>query len=472
MDIESFKRFYIDTVDFEEEQPLPEIFKQQSVLNISPEESDALVRSTVTFSQKNLDIHCLYSQSYVYCCVDVNLKTNGADDELNASHTDYTTDDLHFATTAIPSSAGLFSGYSYKVNDIDVEIQNNNLQSQLYVLNSGKFAEDNKLEQFTGLSVPEKGPLFHQKHKAAGKIEFYIPLRYVVPYLKNDTIHWGVKHSLTLTKASIEQAFYLHDPAFTGLTNVADKVNSLTFTKMRWHIPYIRLQPDKQLALQNKLYNTTHKYYYLSCDQYFSSPIANDVAQNGEVIRITSKSVNSRPRYLIVSAIDNAVSTTINNTSVPLGFTTATTNPGAQNNLVVKSMRIKLNGIYIDAGDVMSFENVDIAAAGTDPRVNHTGYFRAYELYCKFFNLQYSGKNSPVSFEDWLSHQIYVFDLTQIDTEQIFLNSSNTIITELELSTYRGSSTAGKQIKLCMNMLFDRSITISHNNNTSLVNAS
>jgi hypothetical protein len=67
------------------------------------------------------------------------------------------------------------------------------------------------------------------------------------------------------------------------------------------------------------------------------------------------------------------------------------TNITDQNNSFrLKKVRIRLNGIYIDGGDVKEFQNVDTAVngVGTDTTTawdNHMGYMESYEEYCCFF---------------------------------------------------------------------------------------
>lgn len=473
MDINAYQKLYAEVLNFEEKEALPELYKSRALLQISPDESDFSTRTTMTFSQKNLDIHALYSQSYIYMTCSVQITSNLVAKDLSTITTGaYSSEEDHFAMTSCPSSAGVFQGYQYQINDIDVDSVNNNLQSQLYVLNSGIFAEDNKLELFTGLAKPENGPMWYQRKKTDKSIELYIPLKYVVPFLKNESISWGLKHSIVLQRATLAQQFFRHNPSFAALLNSGDGVTSFEITKARWMVPYVRLQSDKLLSLTNKLYNSTISYYYLACDQYFSSPLDNASALTNETIRITSKNVNSRPKWLLVSAVDASAPTVVNNTSVPLGFTNATTDAGNQNNFVPKSLRVRLNGLYIDQGDILEFTNKDIAVATDDPNVGHKGMFRAYEFYCQYYNKFDSKEVAPKTFEDWLREQIYVFDLTNIDSESIFSNSSNTIIIELEVSTYKGSATASSKIKMCMQVLYDRKLAINHSANTSVLQMS
>ena len=103
----------------------------------------------------------------------------------------------------------------------------------------------------------------------------------------------------------------------------------------------------------------------------------------------------------------------------------------------MKKLRIKLNGIYIDSGDVLEFTNVSAGTsdvAANNPYANHKGYHRAYDEYCKFFGQYYSKRDSVKSFDDWLKSQLYVFDLNNIDSEQIFASSGNSLIIEIEYS--------------------------------------
>ena len=103
------------------------------------------------------------------------------------------------------------------------------------------------------------------------------------------------------------------------------------------------------------------------------------------------------------------------------------------------------------------------------PWYMHREYLRAYDDYCKFFGQYYSKRASVTSFEQWLAEQLFVFDLSNIDSEQIFQNSGNALIIEIEYSTYKGTSTANKTFKLVANVLYDKQLAITHNENKAVL---
>jgi len=149
------------------------------------------------------------------------------------------------------------------------------------------------------------------------------------------------------------------------------------------------------------------------------------------------------------------------------------------NSFCLKKVRIRLNGIYIDGGDVKEFQNVDTVALGaggggaySSAWDNNIGYMESYEEYCHFFGQYYENRDSVKSFNEWLASQLYVFDLTNIDAESIFSNSGNALIIEVEYSTYRGCSVANKSFKLIANVMYDKQMTITHSDNKATLTIS
>jgi len=100
-------------------------------------------------------------------------------------------------TIGIPSSAGLIDGFDYMINNTTICTRNNSLASTLYAVNNGIFAKDSKSLDHYGLSDPNKGPINIQKRKVSqnGACEWYIPLKYVVPFLGENKIS-GVLNKL------------------------------------------------------------------------------------------------------------------------------------------------------------------------------------------------------------------------------------------------------------------------------------
>ena len=230
--------------------------------------------------------------------------------------------------------------------------------------------------------------------------------------------------------------------------------------------------------------NTTNKYW-LDVDQYFSQNINNNNNTENEIFRVAVKGLNSRPRWLLLHAVDTTVDATNDAKHKPMGFGGNGTRAGivatdnTNNTIRFKKLRVKLNGIYIDGGDVKEFLNVNAsgvanAAGGAADQawINHQGYMESYEEYCCFFGQYYDDRSTVKSFNQWLAEQLYVFYLTNIDAESIFSNSGNALIVEVEFSTFRGSSVVGTTMKLIANIMYDKQLNITHSDNKATLTIS
>ena len=210
------------------------------------------------------------------------------------------------------------------------------------------------------------------------------------------------------------------------------------------------------------------------------------MGQSNSTFRVATKGLNSKPRWLLLHAVND------NGTNLerhkPMGFgTDDSTKYSDQNNTIrFKKLRVKINGIYIDNGDVLEYFSTDAgskkdkastAGTGADPSVpetsspwvNYREYARSYDDYCKFFGQYYSKRASVKSFTEWLNEQLFVFDLNNIDNEQIFQNSGNALIIEIEYSTYKGSGATGNTFKLVANVLYDKQMIINHSENKDVI---
>jgi len=247
----------------------------------------------------------------------------------------------------------------------------------------------------------------------------------------------------------------------------------------------MKLENQKQLQLWSQMYSNTINKYWLDVDQYFSQSIVNTGKTDNETFRVAVKGLNSRPRWLLLHAVDTSAGATNDAKHMPLGFggdgTEVSIHAAAdtQNSIRFKKLRIRLNGIYIDGGDVKEFDNVNAIAtaanagsAATSAWKNHKGYMESFEEYSRFFGQYYDTRVSPKSFHEWLAEQLYVFDLTNIDAESIFSNSGNALIIEVEYSTYPGTSTANSTIKLVANVMYDKQMTITHSDNKATLTIS
>ena len=115
---------------------------------------------------------------------------------------------------------------------------------------------------------------------------------------------------------------------------------------------------------------------------------------------------------------------------------------------------------------------MSVASAGDsedDPWKTNLNYHQAYDNYCKFFGQYYSKRDSVKSFDEWLSSQLYVFDLCNIDSEQIFASSGNSLIIEIEYTTKQGTTTANSKFRLVANVLYDKMLTVKHAENRALL---
>ena len=469
MDIETFAQYYVNPVSMDgEEAPLPQIFKDISVLKITPEENIADTRKTYTFINKNLDIITMPHEAYIYV---VTKNTFGSETDAAAR-----------STISIPSTTGLIDGFDFMINDTTICTQNNSLPSTLYAVNNGLYAAETRQLDHIGLSDPKKSPINIQKHKYKYTgCEWIIPLKFFVPFLKDNKVLWGVKQTLKITRADIANILYNTSTGADGGASEKIEISSLEL-----RMPYVKLENQKQMALWNQMYNQSINRYWLDADQFWSSPISNTTAQSNSTFRVATKGLNSKPRWLLLHAVDD--DGTNLQKHKPMGFGTMTTNDYSdQNNTIrFKKLRVKINGIYIDNGDVLEFFSVDAgskpdkaSATGTgadpsvpetsSPWVNYREYARSYDDYCKFFGQYYSKRASVKSFTDWLSEQLFVFDLNNIDNEQIFQNSGNALIIEIEYSTYKGSGKAGNTFKLVANVLYDKQMIINHSENKAVI---
>jgi len=470
MEEQAFAKYYIDPISLGAEDqaaPMPHLYKQMSTLRIQPEEGAYNpLRRTYTFINKNLDIITNPCEAYLYCRVQqVGTRTPQGVPLAN--------------TIGIPSNAGIIHGFSWDINDTTITSINDNLASTLYAVHSGVYAASTTQLDHIGWTK-DKGFLTENVLKENGAIEIKIPLKSFVPALKDNKTMWGVKTSLKIIFPNdFDDITYRLD----GTVNPAGTGFELTSVELR--MPYVKLENQKQLQLWSQMYSNTINKYWLDVDQYFSQNINNNNNTENENFRVAVKGLNSRPRWLLLHAVDTTVDARNDAKHKPMGFggdgtrasIAAITNE--DNSIRFKKLRIKLNGIYIDGGDVKEFLNVNATAVADDPGapaeqawLNHQGYMESYEEYCRFFGQYYDDRSTVKSFNQWLAEQLYVFDLTNIDAESIFSNSGNALIVEVEFSTFRGTSVVGTTIKLIANIMYDKQLNITHSDNKATLTIS
>jgi len=467
---QAFAKYYIDPISLGAEDqaaPMPHLYKQMSVLRIQAEEGAYNTnRKTYTFINKNLDIITNPCEAYLYCTATLTgcSSANGLNAIVNS--------------IGVPSNAGLIHGFSWDINDTTITAINDNLPSTLYAIHSGVYAASTTQLDHIGYTK-DKGFIteFHQKE--ATLVEIKIPLKSFVPALKDNKTMWGVKTALKIVfPNNMKDSLYKLDGSAIGEAD-------LTIVSIELRLPYIKLENQKQLELWTQMYSNTINKYWLDVDQYFSQNIINTNKTENETFRVAVKGLNSRPRWLLLHAVNTSANARNDGKHKPMGFG----GDGSQAQIGVaddtdrsirmKKIRIRLNGIYIDGGDVKEFSNVNATAtandAGTDATsawLNHKGYMESYEEYCRFFGQYYDERSSVKSFNQWLAEQLYVFDLTNIDAESIFSNSGNALIVEVEFSTYVGTSTADSTFKFIANIMYDKQLNITHSDNKATLTIS
>ena len=490
MDIKTFEDYYLEPISISSEnreKPLPQIFKDVAELRISPDEQINDTRKKYTFTNKNLDIITIPHDAYLYITAEHKM-SSGTVAKMKTLN-----------TISIPSTAGLIDSYDYMINDTTICTQNNSLATTLYAVNNGLYASSSKYLEHIGLSNPDVGPINLQSKKYNTQYaEWIIPLKLFIPFLKDNKILWGVKQTLKITKADISNVLYEYDWKVAIPASFAVNIKNIEL-----RMPYVKLENEKQKELWGSMYSKTVDRYWLDVDQFWSDEKDNSKVLTNETFKVATKGLNSKPRYILLHAVEGTGNNLDKNKPMGFGNNDLDTYDDMDNTIRFKKLRVKLNGIYIDNGDVMEFYCVDAQnkekpadavvpdpAAGTgtvpanatlpdpvrsdvaySPWRKYRDFFGAYDDYCKFFGQYYSKRDSVKSFADWLDEQLFVFDLTNIDGEQIFQNSGNALIIEIEYSTYKGVSTAAtnKTFKLVANVLYDKQLSIMHSENKAVL---
>lgn len=464
MNSEEFVKYYLDPLNHLPGAPPPQVFKDLSVLKITPEEgSYDPNRTTYTFINKNLDIITMPSEAYLY---------------VTATHTSGEGNEAGFQSVnsiSIPSSAALVEGFDFLINDTSICTRNNSLAKTLYAVNHGVAAAEHLSLHHIGLGNSVSGP-FNQhieKVNMVGKSEWKIPLKYIIPFLKENKILWGVKQTLKITRAQLADILYKTDGS------AVNAGTGVTLNSLELRMPYVKLEAETQLSQMQNMYNKTIDRYWLDIDQFWSSQEDNKLKITNNTFRVATKGLNSRPRWLLLHAINDRVNAPNDEKHKPMGFG----KPGVagylgkdtENTIRFEKIRVKVNGMYIDNGDVLEMSIVPSgpedaetnADDANNPWANHMGYMRPYEDYCRFFGQYANERPHRRTFNEWLQEQVYVFDLNNIDTEQIFQNSGSAMIIEIEYSTQVGAGAQAdpSPIKLVANILYDKRLAITHSEN-------
>ena len=350
MDIKTFEDYYLEPISISSEnreKPLPQIFKDVAELRISPDEQINDTRKKYTFTNKNLDIITIPHDAYLYITAE-HTTTFGGNNTNKIQKLQKTN------TISIPSSAGLIDSYDYMINDTTICTQNNSLATTLYAVNNGLYASSSKYLEHIGLSNPDVGTINLQAYKyGTSNHEWIIPLKLFIPFLKDNKILWGVKQTLKITKADIANIIYAVDgqSLITGLT--------VNIKNIELRMPYVKLENERQKELWGSMYSKTVDRYWLDIDQFWSDIIDNSKALTNETFKVATKGLNSKPRYLLLHAVNDTGNNLQKNKPMGFGNKDLDTYNDMDNTIRFKKLRVKLNGIYIDNGGVMEFYCVD-----------------------------------------------------------------------------------------------------------------
>ena len=351
MDIKTFEDYYLEPISISSEnrqKPLPQIFKDIAELQISPDEQINDTRKKYTFTNKNLDIITIPHDAYLYITTQ-QTTTHGSFNTTQKIQKLQKTN-----TISIPSSAGLIDSYDYMINDTTICTQNNSLATTLYAVNNGLYASSSKYLEHIGLSNPHVGTLNLQAYKLnTANHEWIIPLKLFIPFLKDNKILWGVKQTLKITKADVANIVYqLDGSALPADLNVIIK-------NIELRMPYVKLENEKQKELWGSMYSKTVDRYWLDVDQFWSDEKDNSKALTNETFKVATKGLNSKPRYILLHAVEGTGNNLDKNKPMGFGNKDLAKYDDMDNTIRFKKLRVKLNGIYIDNGDVMEFYCVD-----------------------------------------------------------------------------------------------------------------
>eukprot|EP00961_Rhodomonas_salina_P283649 3833693-Rhodomonas_salina.2 len=454
MDIEAFSKYYVDPVSLDAEDnntALPHVFKQMSILKIGPDETDAKenTRNVITFNNKNLDIINDPANSYLYIKVGFKVTDNAGtanQDLYDVPEHQNSVDTVHLRRQGFSFT---FNGDATPANSTvdDITINGTTITP---TFNYDSVTPANSTVSFTYSYTLPDGKVVSKTYS---------------PTFNHDS---GTFTNSTISDIDVEypETVGIGHWEPVGLPSTANWIAGYDY---KWNDTTMDNQNNSLSASLYAInlgkytkYHEQEKHYGL-VENY--SPIED---KSGEVWRISTKGLNSRPRWLILHAIDGAVATLENDTYYPLGFATTDT----VNQVWFTKLRLKINGIYLDQGTVWESTDIDNVTTTPDGLSKHGGYIPQYENYVKFFNKLHNTKElAPMSFQDWLQKQIYVFDLVNgIDSDQIFANSGNALIIELEYSTKAGSTVGNDfKFKLCANLLHDKRIKISQSENKAVL---
>ena len=138
MNEEAFNKYYASALQVTTDSPPPHILKGRDWFKIKPNEMNYQTLDKFSFTNQNLDIITLPSDSYLYMKVGIkhttatemnlvadNMIYQGASklDGLNVGDPVVKTSDRYWKTVSTPASGAFIGGYTYKINDVTIDTQ-------------------------------------------------------------------------------------------------------------------------------------------------------------------------------------------------------------------------------------------------------------------------------------------------------------------------------------------------------------
>ena len=172
-----------------------------------------------------------------------------------------------------------------------------------------------------------KGYLFSSD--PLGCFEFHIPLTHIFGFAEYKKLIYGLKHTLTLTRGSDNQALYHNATAADGKVDI---------TNISWHMPQIQMTPEYLAGMRSLV------------EQKVTVPLAFR-ARSGEQITLTQTqnftwrlSVSGgveKPRWIIIGFQTNRIDTQLQN-------------PAVFDNLNLRNAHVTLNSERYPMSDIIT----------------------------------------------------------------------------------------------------------------------
>ena len=149
MNERSYVQYYAGALAPEKLEPAPHVLKAKSYFKIKPNEANYKDISTISFTNQNLDLITVPSDSYLYMTCSIETINNGLTKDFkddtnvvlpgviqsngNDAGVDFPTLEIsnkpsrYWRTQSVPATAGFINGFTYKINDTTIDTVNNDL---------------------------------------------------------------------------------------------------------------------------------------------------------------------------------------------------------------------------------------------------------------------------------------------------------------------------------------------------------